>query len=210
MRAMPKRRCCSASRVAHRTETQTSLTIANFWMRRNRTGSGSWDGFFEPRIGHPAGTLIIQLRCALDLVTVGTQNTVLGDLFLYNAAISYRLHRSRRSGAHVPWRSPGGMRSSDDTVTAHMRSARRRVMDRPSTWCWSSTMSRTASKESDDRHGRELGGHYDLRLAGHAFCHRAVRRASSLSDCRRERLERHSQVEPEVARVGPGRASLEV
>ncbi len=62
-------------------------------------GSGSWDGLFGLALTHRLGRWSFDSNVLYDLVTVGTQNTNLGDLFLYNAAISYRL---TRLGAAAP------------------------------------------------------------------------------------------------------------
>jgi hypothetical protein len=54
-------------------------------------GSGSWDGSFGVALTHRIGLWSFDSNVLYTLVTEGTQETDLGDLFLYNAAISYRL-----------------------------------------------------------------------------------------------------------------------
>ncbi len=54
-------------------------------------GSGSWDGLFGVALTHRAGPWSYDGNVLYTLVTEGTQDTDLGDVFFYNAAISYRL-----------------------------------------------------------------------------------------------------------------------
>jgi hypothetical protein len=54
-------------------------------------GSGSWDGLFGVAITRRIGRWSFDANALYNLVTDGTQSTDLGDQFLYNAAISYRL-----------------------------------------------------------------------------------------------------------------------
>ncbi len=54
-------------------------------------GSGSWDGLFGVALTHRAGRWSYDGNVLYMLVTEGTQDTDLGDVFFYNAAISYRL-----------------------------------------------------------------------------------------------------------------------
>lgn len=54
-------------------------------------GSGSWDPLFGLALTHRMGPWSFDSSVLYTLVTEGTQGTDLGDLFLYNAALSYRL-----------------------------------------------------------------------------------------------------------------------
>jgi hypothetical protein len=54
-------------------------------------GSGSWDGLFGLAFTQRSGPWSFDANVLYVLVTKGTQETDLGDRFLYNAAISYRL-----------------------------------------------------------------------------------------------------------------------
>lgn len=61
-------------------------------------GSGSWDGLFGLAVTHRAGAWSVDANALYNLVTEGTQSTDLGDQFLYNFAVSYRIMASGRSG----------------------------------------------------------------------------------------------------------------
>jgi len=54
-------------------------------------GSGAWDGLFGLALTKRVGPWSFDSNVLYTLVTEGTQETDLGDLFLYNAAVSYRL-----------------------------------------------------------------------------------------------------------------------
>lgn len=54
-------------------------------------GSGSWDTLFGFALTHRTGRWSFDTNVLYTLATEGTQDTDFGDLFLYNAAISYRL-----------------------------------------------------------------------------------------------------------------------
>ncbi len=54
-------------------------------------GSGSWDGLLGVALTQRTGSLSFDASVLYTLATEGTQETDLGDLLLYNAAISYRL-----------------------------------------------------------------------------------------------------------------------
>lgn len=54
-------------------------------------GSGSWDGLFGLAYTRRFGAWSFDASALYMLVTTGVQDTDLGDRFLYNAAISYRL-----------------------------------------------------------------------------------------------------------------------
>jgi hypothetical protein len=56
-------------------------------------GSGSWDGLFGLAATRRIGPWSFDANVLYILATEGTQNTDLGDRFLYNAAVSYRLMR---------------------------------------------------------------------------------------------------------------------
>ena len=57
-------------------------------------GSGSWDGMFGLAATKRIGPWSFDANVLYILATEGTQNTDLGDRFLYNAAVSYRLMRA--------------------------------------------------------------------------------------------------------------------
>jgi Putative MetA-pathway of phenol degradation len=63
-------------------------------------GSGSWDGLFGLAYTKRFGQWSFDTNVLYMLVTNGVQDTDLGDRFLYNAAISYRL--TREASAMVP------------------------------------------------------------------------------------------------------------
>ena len=54
-------------------------------------GSGSWDGLFGLAATKRIGPWSFDANVLYVLATEGTQNTDLGDRFLYNAGVSYRL-----------------------------------------------------------------------------------------------------------------------
>lgn len=54
-------------------------------------GSGSWDGLFGLAYTHNLAALTFNASTVYTVVTEGSQNTDLGDIFSYNAALSYRL-----------------------------------------------------------------------------------------------------------------------
>ena len=67
-------------------------------------GSGSWDGLFGLAFTKRMGTWSFDANVLYQLSTTGTQDTDLGDRFLYNAAVSYRLF----GGASAPGRMNAG------------------------------------------------------------------------------------------------------
>lgn len=54
-------------------------------------GSGSWDALFGVALTHRTGQWSFDTNVLYAAVSEGTQQTDLGDLLLYNAAVSYRL-----------------------------------------------------------------------------------------------------------------------
>ena len=81
-------------------------------------GTGSWDGLFGLAFTQRFGLWSFDTSVLYQLATTGAQETDLGDRFLYNAAISYRMfgggrrlraHECRRTdaGADVPRRAQG-------------------------------------------------------------------------------------------------------
>jgi Putative MetA-pathway of phenol degradation len=74
--------------VTDRRTNQGELFDAEF-----QPGSGSWDGLFGLAYTKRFGQWSFDANVLYMLVTNGTQDTDLGDRFLYNAAISYRLTR---------------------------------------------------------------------------------------------------------------------
>src|SRR6185312_3855984 len=54
-------------------------------------GSGSWDGLFGLAVTQRAGPWSFDANVLYQLVTKGALDTDLGDRFLYNAAVSYRI-----------------------------------------------------------------------------------------------------------------------
>jgi Putative MetA-pathway of phenol degradation len=60
-------------------------------------GTGSWDGLFGLAATKRIGPWSFDANVLYILATEGTQNTDLGDRFLYNAAVSYRLMRGERA-----------------------------------------------------------------------------------------------------------------
>ena len=54
-------------------------------------GSGSWDGLFGLALTQSSGGWSFDTNVLYQLVTKGALDTDLGDRFLYNAAVSYRL-----------------------------------------------------------------------------------------------------------------------
>jgi hypothetical protein len=67
-------------------------------------GSGSWDGLFGLAYTKRLGAWSFHANVLYQLATTGTQDTDLGDRFLYNAAVSYRLF----GGALAPGRMNAG------------------------------------------------------------------------------------------------------
>jgi Putative MetA-pathway of phenol degradation len=61
-------------------------------------GSGSWDGLFGAAATKRIGPWSFDANVLYILATEGTQDTDLGDRFLYNAAVSYRLARGTSEG----------------------------------------------------------------------------------------------------------------
>lgn len=61
-------------------------------------GSGSWDPLFGLALTHRVGAWSFDANVLYNLVTEGTQDTDLGDQFLYNLAVSYRLTGYGSSG----------------------------------------------------------------------------------------------------------------
>jgi hypothetical protein len=74
--------------VTDRRNNQGELFDAEF-----QPGSGSWDVLFGLAYTKRFGAWPFDANVLYMLVTEGVQNTDLGDRFLYNAAISYRLTR---------------------------------------------------------------------------------------------------------------------
>jgi Putative MetA-pathway of phenol degradation len=62
-------------------------------------GSGSWDGLFGLAVTKRIGPWSFDANVLYVLVTEGTQNTDLGDRFLYNAGVSYRVVRGPSEAA---------------------------------------------------------------------------------------------------------------
>ena len=70
----------------NRRSRQDELLDAEF-----QPGSGAWGGQFGLAVTHRTGPWSFDTNVLYELATAGTQNTDLGDLFLYNAAVSLRL-----------------------------------------------------------------------------------------------------------------------
>ena len=70
----------------NRRSRQDELLDAEF-----QPGSGAWSGSFGMALTHRAGPWSFDANVLYELATKGTQNTNLGDLFMYNAAVSLRL-----------------------------------------------------------------------------------------------------------------------
>ncbi|MGE0054474.1 MAG: transporter [Hyphomicrobium sp.] len=62
-------------------------------------GSGAWDPLFGLAVTHTVGPWSFDANALYNLVTTGTQDTDLGDQFLYNFAVSYRLTGVSSTGA---------------------------------------------------------------------------------------------------------------
>ena len=69
-----------------RRSRQDELLDAEF-----QPGSGAWGGQFGLAVTHRAGPWSFDANVLYELASEGTQNTDLGDLFMYNAAVSLRL-----------------------------------------------------------------------------------------------------------------------
>ena len=69
-----------------RRSRQNELLDAEF-----QPGSGAWGGQFGLAVTHRAGPWSFDANVLYELASEGTQHTSLGDLFMYNAAVSLRL-----------------------------------------------------------------------------------------------------------------------
>jgi hypothetical protein len=72
--------------VTNRVDKQGELFDAEF-----QPGSGAWNGLFGLAGTHRFGSWSLDSNVLYILSSTGTQDTNLGDRFLYNAAVSYRL-----------------------------------------------------------------------------------------------------------------------
>lgn len=61
-------------------------------------GAGSWGGLFGLAMTHHAGRWSFDTNVMYELSTTGTQDSDLGDQFLYNFAVSYRLTSANGAG----------------------------------------------------------------------------------------------------------------
>ena len=95
-----------------RRSRQDELLDAEF-----QPGSGSWDFSFGAAVTHRAGPWSFDANVLYNIETEGTQNTKLGDLFQYNAAISYRLINLSHSA--VPMFHGAHAHDADDDGHAH-------------------------------------------------------------------------------------------
>jgi len=80
-------------------------------------GSGAWDGLFGLALTKRVGPWSFDSNALYTLVTEGTQKTDLGDLFLYSAAVSYRLNSL---GGATPMFHGAHAHVADDDGHAHM------------------------------------------------------------------------------------------
>lgn len=80
-----------------RRSRQDELLDAEF-----QPGSGSWDFSVGAAVTHRFGSWSFDANVLFNIATEGTQNSNLGDLFQYNAAISYRLAGLGRAAGQVP------------------------------------------------------------------------------------------------------------
>lgn len=80
-------------------------------------GAGSWGGFFGLSLTHRVGSWSYDSSFLYELATTGTQHSDLGDQFLYNFAVSYRLNTI--SGAAVPMFHGGHSHEAGDDGHAH-------------------------------------------------------------------------------------------
>ena len=89
-------------------------------------GSGSWDPLFGLAMTHRTGPWSFDASILYALATEGTQETDLGDLFLYSAAVSYRLSGLRSepspmfhgTHSHKPGDDGHGHTHTESTRTA--------------------------------------------------------------------------------------------
>lgn len=72
--------------ATHKKSLEGELQDAEF-----QPGSGSWDPLFGIALTQHTGPWSFDANALYNLVTTGTQSTDLGDQFLYNFAVSYRL-----------------------------------------------------------------------------------------------------------------------
>jgi hypothetical protein len=70
-------------------------------------GSGAWNGLFGLAVTHRFGSWSLDSNVLYILSSTGTQDTILGDRFLYNAALSYRL--TSNGNGHVHPMKLGGL-----------------------------------------------------------------------------------------------------
>ena len=76
--------------LTNRFDNQRQLFDAEF-----QPGSGTWNGLFGLAVTQRFGSWSLDGNVLYILSSTGTQDTNLGDRLLYNAALSYRLSRSR-------------------------------------------------------------------------------------------------------------------
>ena len=152
-------------------------------------GSGAWDGLFGLALTKRVGPWSFDANVLYTLVTEGTQETDLGDLFLYNAAVSYRL---TSLGAATPMFHGAHAHEAGDDGHAH--TPQPRGGGEP----WSGPRPRPGAerrmaRQAGDRRrqGRELRRQHDLCLAGPAFVDRAVVRVRLRRHTRRQGSQRH-------------------
>jgi hypothetical protein len=76
-----------------------SAGIGDLFDAEFQPGSGSWDGLFGLAATKRIGPWSFDSNVLYVLATVGTQSTDLGDRFLYNAAVSFRLLQGASAAA---------------------------------------------------------------------------------------------------------------
>ena len=96
-----------------RRSRQNELLDAEF-----QPGSGSWDFSVGAAATHRVGQWSFDANVLYIIATEGTQNTELGDLFQYNAAISYRLAGLGHTG-QAPMFHGGHSHETGDDGHAH-------------------------------------------------------------------------------------------
>ncbi len=81
--------------ATNRVDKQGGLFDAEF-----QPGSGAWNGLFGLALTHRFGSWSFDSNVLYILSSTGTQDTDLGDRFLYSAALSYRLTGAAGTQAH--------------------------------------------------------------------------------------------------------------
>jgi Putative MetA-pathway of phenol degradation len=83
--------------VTNRVDNRGELFDAEF-----QPGTGAWNGLFGLAVTRRFGAWSLDSNVLYILSSTGTQDTNLGDRFLYNAAISYRLTAATEKHGHGP------------------------------------------------------------------------------------------------------------